>query len=50
MNDVIYSTDSDEHLVNIGEKSEPQWCEQTEEDLMNDLQDMYDSWDMLYGD
>ena len=45
MSDVVYSTDSDEHLVNIGEKSEPQWDYLTHQDLD---QDLYDSWDMDY--
>ena len=45
MSYVVYSTDSDEHLVNIGEKSEPQWDYLTEQDLE---QDQYDSCDMYY--
>ena len=45
MSDVVYKTDSDEHLINIGEKSEPQWDYLTEQDLE---QDLYDSWDLNY--
>lgn len=45
MDDVVYKTDSDEHLVNIGEKSESQLDLLTEQDL-NDY--LYDSWDIDY--
>jgi hypothetical protein len=43
MSDVIYSTDSDEHLINTGEKSDIQWCELTDEEVN---QDIMDSWDI----
>jgi hypothetical protein len=43
MADVIYRTDSDEHLINTGEKLEPKWYELTEEEIE---QDIIDSWDM----
>lgn len=32
-----YSTDSNEHLINIGEKSEPQWDYLTEQEISEDI-------------
>jgi hypothetical protein len=44
MNECVYNTDSDEHLINIGEKSQPQMCliEQLELE-----QELADSWDVF---
>lgn len=47
MIDVIYSTDSEEHLINTGEKSEPQWCELTDEEAKQDIMDSWDMYDRL---
>ena len=48
MSDVIYRTDSDEHLINVGEKQEPQWCELTDEEIKQDIMDSWDMYDKLY--
>ena len=45
MSDIYYSTDSVEHLVNIGKKSEEQWCELTEDEIQEDIHAMNDYWD-----
>jgi len=42
MSDFYYSTDSDKHLENIGEKQEAQWDEQYDMELWEDL---IESWD-----
>ena len=41
----VYSTDSDEHLENIGEKSVPQWDELTDIELSEDIQAVNDYLD-----
>ena len=50
MSDLIYSTESEEHKINIGEKEEPQWCELTEEELKWDLMDSWDTYDRIHKD
>ena len=41
MSEFYYSTDSEEHLINIGEKQEPQWDKVTEEELWEDIDKAY---------
>jgi hypothetical protein len=48
--DVVYKTDSDEHLINIGAKSEPQWCELTEFEIQEDVNAMNDYLDQQHLD
>jgi hypothetical protein len=43
--DIIYSTDSEEHLVNTGEISQPQWCEFTQFEMQEDINAMNDYLD-----
>lgn len=43
--DVIYSTGSEEHLINIGVKSEPQWDELTDYEIQEDINAMNDYLD-----
>ena len=43
MSELFYSTDSDEHKINTGERQEEQWCELTDEEIK---QDIMDSWDL----
>ena len=45
MSDVIYSTDSEEHLINTGVIQEHQWCELTEFEMAEDINDMNDFLD-----
>ena len=47
MSDVIYKTDSDEHLINIGEKSDGQWCELTDLEVKQDIMDSWDMYDRI---
>ena len=42
MSDVIYSTDSEEHLINTGVIQEEQWCELTEFEMIEDIKAMDD--------
>ncbi len=44
--DIVYSTDTDEHKINTGEKQEPQWCVLTEEEMKQDLMDSWDDYDI----
>ena len=48
--DVIYKTDSDEHLINIGVKSEPQWDALTEYEIIEDINAMNDYLDQHHLD
>tara|TARA_R110000850_G_scaffold273034_1_gene408759 strand:+ start:72 stop:221 length:150 start_codon:yes stop_codon:yes gene_type:complete len=43
--DIVYSTESDEHLINTGKKQEEQWCYITTEEVN---QDIMDSWDIYH--
>ena len=43
-NIICYKTDSDEHLINIGEKYEPQFDYLTQAEIYQDLNDMMDLW------
>lgn len=47
MNDVIYKTDSDEHLIAVGKKSESQWCELTDLEIKQDIMDSWDAYDRV---
>jgi len=47
---ICYSTDSDEHLINIGEKSEPQWCELTDAEIKEDVNALNDYLDSIKND
>ena len=49
MNNVIYSTDSEEHLVNTGELSQPEWCEFTQQEIDEDIQSGWDMYDRIHG-
>jgi len=44
MNNFYYSTDSEEHSINIGEKSEDQWDELTRIEMEEDLTDSWDKF------
>ena len=50
MGDLYYSTGSDTHLINIGEKAEDQWDELTEMELEEDIMDMWDLAGLSYED
>ncbi len=45
MSYIIYSTDSEEHLINIGEISQPQWDLFDEQDIIEDTNAMNDYLD-----
>lgn len=40
-NRYYYSTDSEDHLINIGERQEPQWDDLTSWELNEDLVDSF---------
>lgn len=44
MNNFYYSTDSEEHLINIGDKEEDQWDELTRIEMEEDLMDSWDNY------
>lgn len=50
MSDVIYSTDSDKHLINIGEKTEPHIDLMEALDLEQQLQDSWDDFMFAHPD
>ena len=43
MSKLYYSTESEEHLINIGDKDDDQWDELTRIEMEEDL---LDSWDL----
>ena len=43
MSELYYSTESEEHLTNIGDKDDDQWDELTRIEMEEDL---LDSWDL----
>ena len=43
---ICYSTDSDEHLINIGEKAEPHWDYFTQQEIQEDI----DAWNDYLDD
>jgi hypothetical protein len=47
MSNVVYSTDSDEHLENTGEKVVHKWCELTEEEVRQDIEGMNNYLDFI---
>ena len=49
MSYVVYSTDSEEHLINIGEISQP-FDELTQQEMQEDINAMNDYIDQLGGE
>lgn len=41
MSEFYYSTDSEEHLIDIGEKQEPQWDALTDWELAEELSESF---------
>tara|TARA_R110000851_G_scaffold317339_1_gene480780 strand:+ start:11482 stop:11652 length:171 start_codon:yes stop_codon:yes gene_type:complete len=50
MTDIVYSTDSEEHLINIGELSQPDWDIFTQAELQEDIEAMNNYLDQQHLD
>ena len=45
---IVYSTDSEEHLINTGEIPDPQWDYLTEQEICEDVNSMNDYLDDIF--